>query len=174
MAYVIERLDRKKHERKGFHSGSQHLDDYIKRRARQDQDRDMTTCYVLVDEPSPEIIGYYTLSQFQIARQNLPATLLAGLPSYSGIPATMLGRLAVEKSYRGRGIGSALLFDALARAAAFSSQVSSWCVVVDPIDGDAMRFYAQAGFQALSGTERMFMPMGDIRFAISELDQNRT
>lgn len=165
--YAVEQLNKSRHDRKSFSSGNRTLDEYLKRRARQDNDGVVATCYVAVETGTSGIAGYYTLSQYFIGRENLPSEILTKIASYENLPATLLGRLAVDVDHQGRQLGRALLFDALTRAARLADEISACCVVVDPIDQRAVRFYARNGFEHLAGDVKMFMTMEDIRASIS-------
>lgn len=164
--FTIEKLDKAKHDRGAFRSGNRELDQYLQRRARQDQRNDVATCYVAIDTQAGRIAGYYTLSQFFVDRANLPDQVMQKFGRYGQLPATMLGRLAVDQVYQGKGLGGAILVDALERVVSFSNEISACCVVVDPIDGAAASFYRRHGFDHLEGQTRMFMPMADVRASL--------
>ncbi len=84
--------------------------------------------------------GFYTLSSTAVKLAELPAETTRRLPRYPLVPATLLGRLAVDKRHRGKGHGRFLLADALFRAA--RSEIASFAVIVDaPEDEGARRFY---------------------------------
>ena len=105
-------------------------------------------------------MGYYTLSNNGIPLDVLPPERRKKLPSsYTYIPVTLLGRLAVDKRFQGRGSGIWLLMDALKRSYEVSQHIASYAVVVDPLDLAAVHFYAKYGFIELPGSGRMFLPM---------------
>ncbi len=86
------------------------------------------------------------------------------LPRYPLIPATLLGRLAVDRRFQGQGMGEFLLMDALHRAFEQSAGIAAAGVVVDAIDAGAARFYQQFGFVAFpSIAGRLFLPMKTVR-----------
>jgi GNAT superfamily N-acetyltransferase len=104
-------------------------------------------------------LGYYTLSSYAIDVGELPAGVARRLPRYPLIPATLLGRLAVDERHQGKGIGEFLLMDALHRALAQSAEIASAAVVVDAIDAGAARFYRHFGFIPFpSLSSRLFFP----------------
>lgn len=151
------------HDRRSFSCGVEPLDRYIHVQAGQDQRRRIAACFVLPDVAQSRITGYYTLSAFSVAGETLPETLQKKLPKYGQIPSTLLGRLAVDLAYRGRGVGEHLLVDALQRSLLHSAEIASWAVIVDAKDDAARRFYAKYGFTALPSTpRRLFMPMGTV------------
>jgi GNAT superfamily N-acetyltransferase len=80
------------------------------------------------------------------------------------IPATLLGRLAVDSAHRGEGLGEYLLMDALYRAWTHSATIASFAVVVDAINEEARRFYARYEFRPFPKQERrLFLPMQKIQ-----------
>ncbi|MFM8347472.1 MAG: GNAT family N-acetyltransferase [Bacteroidota bacterium] len=145
-----------------FSCGNDRLDFYLKRQVSQDIKRKLTACFVLPGMDN-RLVGYYTLSNDIIPAEQLPELFRKKMPrSYSNLPATLLGRLAVDDRFKGRGYGRLLLIDALRRSSAASSAVGSMAVVVDPISQDAVAFYAGFGFINLPDSGRMFMPMKTI------------
>ncbi len=153
------------HDRGSFNSRTPLLDDYIKRQASQDVRKDLSACYVLLDEKNI-VIGYYTLSSNSIPHEGLPEDLVrkAKLPrSYKDLPAVLLGRLAVDQQHHSKRYGELLLMDALERCLALSSQLGTLAVIVDPIDDKAVSFYHKYGFISLNDSEKMFIPMSTIR-----------
>ena len=151
------------HDRRSFSCGVEPLDRYFHLQAGQDQRRHIAVCFVLPDPTRSRIAGYYTLSAFSVVGQALPAALQKKLPKYGQIPCTLLGRLAVDREYRCRGLGKHLLVDALRRALAHSAAVASWAVVVDVKDDAARAFYERYGFISLpDAPRRLFLPMATI------------
>ena len=93
----------------------------------------------------------------------LPENIIKKLPpSYKHLPATLLGRLAVDVNYKGQGLGSNLLMDALKRSYHNSLQIASMAIIVDPIDDDAIAFYNHFGFIQLPDSGKMFIPMAQL------------
>ena len=82
--------------------------------------------------------------------------------AYDLLPVTLLGRLASDEKYKGAGLGKLLLVDALKRSCEVSRFIGSMAVVVDPIDKDAVPFYAKYGFVVLPDSKKMFLPMKTI------------
>ena len=151
------------HDRRSFTCGVEPLDRYLHVQAGQDQRRHIAVCFVWPDAARSRIAGYYTLSAFSVLGEVLPDTLQKKLPKYGQIPCTLLGRLAVDREYRGLGLGKHLLVDALRRALAQSATVASWAVIVDAKDGAAQAFYERYGFLALAkAPRRLFLPVATI------------
>jgi GNAT superfamily N-acetyltransferase len=136
------------------------LESYLKKQAGQDVKRQVAACFVLEGEDRA-IKGYYTLSADSVDRTFIPESLQKKLP-YKNLPVTLLGRLARDTSYKGKGIGELLLADALRRAYQASSSIGAWAVVTDPINEKARAFYEGFGFVPLE-SGRMFIPMETIQ-----------
>lgn len=153
---MIELLD-KKHNRKEFDCGKDLLNTYLKTQAGQDIKRKLAVCFVL-SENETNIQGYYTLSNNSIPLSDFPEQIQKKLPkSYKSIPATLLGRLAIDKKYQGRGIGKILLIDALKRSFELSKDIGSFAVVADPLDEEAEKFYKKYDFIKLTDSGKMFI-----------------
>lgn len=136
------------------------LDRYFHNQAGQDARKNMAAPFVLVLDDG-RIAGFYTLSATAIAAPDLPTDLIRKLPRYPLIPATLLGRLAVDERDRGRGFGRFLLADALYRCV--RSEIASYAVVVDAKDAAARRFYERESFLAFPDHPmRLFRPMADL------------
>jgi predicted GNAT family N-acyltransferase len=157
--YRVEGLG-KGHERSGFSCGSGALDRYLQQQARQDADKRVAAPFVLVEPPSTRILGYYTLSASVIHADELPEDLARKLPRYPQLPVTLLGRLAVDATLKGRGMGQFLLMDALWRSLGAATQIAAMAVLVDAKDQAAEAFYAHFGFIPLQQQPaRLFLPM---------------
>lgn len=148
------------HNKREFSCGNIMLDNYLKRQASQDIKRKLSACFVLPDTEANLVQGYYTLSNNIIPSELIPDHYKKKLPgSYSSVPATLLGRLAVDYRYQERGIGKLLLIDALTRSFIISKSIGSYAVVVDPLDKEAEGFYTKYGFIKLPDSGKMFLPM---------------
>jgi len=151
------------HNKKDFSCGKKLLDDYLHLQAKQDVKKMLAVCFVLNDE-SGNIKGYYTLSNTGISRDILPLELAKKIPkSYTNLPATLLGRLAVDISVVGKGYGEFILMDAITRCFEVSkSEIGSMAIIVDPIDKQAIQFYKKYGFILLPDSGKMFLTMKTI------------
>jgi hypothetical protein len=104
--YRIERLDPARHQREAFVCESPGLTEYLQKRARKEMDALTSACFVLVTEEDPgRVVGYYSLSQTSIALEKLPESIMKKLPRYPDVGATLIGRLARDLEWRGKGIG---------------------------------------------------------------------
>jgi predicted GNAT family N-acyltransferase len=150
-----------KHDRAAFACEHERLNTYLKQQAGQDVRKRVAAVYVLTPD-GKTVAGYYTLSQYSVDAGELPAQLARKLrvPKYDRLPATLVGRLARSKEFRGAGLGEILLMDALARALQHSKMIASMAVVVDAKDDNARKFYESYGFIDLpEHRNRLFIPM---------------
>lgn len=148
------------HDRAAFSCGNDALDRYLKEQSTQDVRRSTARIFVAIDPSQPErIIGFFTLSAASITASDLPLEIAKRLPRHP-IPAALIGRLAVDLSVAGRGLGRILVADAVKKAMAAAKMVAMAVVVVDPIDDAAKKFYASFGFRSLQGPQKqMFLSL---------------
>ena len=159
--YIFEPLD-KQHDRAAFSCGEDALDRYFREQARQQMEKRVAAVFVLYDTAERRVSGYYTLSALSVHSASLPLDMARKLPRYAELPATLLGRLAVDLHYRNEGFGKRLLFDALKRAYD-QTDIASLAVVVDAKNDAAHGFYLHYGFLPLPETpSRLILPMGTI------------
>ncbi len=160
---MIEVLD-KKHNKNEFDCGKELLNNYLKNQAGQDIKRKLSACFVLSESDTNLIQGYYTLSNNSIPLSDFSEKIQKKLPkSYTSIPTTLLGRLAIDIKSQGKGIGKILLIDALKRSYEIAKEIGSFAVVVDPIDEEAEKFYQKYGFIKLPDSEKMFIAMNTLK-----------
>ncbi len=148
------------HNRSAFECGAEPLDRYLRVQAGQDARKNIAAPFVLVLSDGT-VAGYYTLSATAINLAELPEKTARKLPRYPLLPATLLGRLAVDRRYHGKGYGRFMLADALFRA--FRSEIASFAVIVDAKDESALRLYQRESFFSLPDQPmKLFLPMADI------------
>jgi GNAT superfamily N-acetyltransferase len=148
------------HDRSLFRSGVEALDRYFRTQAGQEARKNISAPFVLV-LPDGAIGGYYTLSSTAVKLNELPPDVTRRLPRYPLIPATLLGRLAVDIRYRGKGYGRFLLADALHRCV--RNEIASFAVIVDAKDGAARRFYERESFlPLLDQPMKLYRPTAEI------------
>jgi len=160
---TVEPLGRH-HDRTFFSCGVPALDEYLRNRASQDQQRKVAACYVAVKPADAgRVMGYYTLSNYGIRLRELPDDVTRRLPKYPVVPAALLGRLAVDNASQGAGLGEFLLMDALARTLRLSDEIAIHAVVVDAPDAKAASFYARYEFMPLpSEPLRLYRPLATV------------
>ena len=134
------------HEKASFDCGIMQLNDFLKKRASQQAKKRVGTTYVLIESGLLTVIGYYTLASASIPFDLLPTNIAKKFPSYQYMPATLLGRLAVDVQHQGKNLGEILLYDALKRSFDLSQKIGSMAVAVDAINDKAVLFYKKYGF----------------------------
>jgi len=121
----------------------------------------MAAPFVLV-LPDGAIGGYYTLSATAVKLTDLPGQTARRLPRYPLVPATLLGRLAGDRRFQGKGYGRFLLADALYRVA--RNEIASFAVIVDAKDEVARRFCERESFLPFADQPmKLFRPVADIK-----------
>lgn len=137
------------HDRKGFDCGSPDLNEYLERYARQNHETGGAKTFVAVlpDEPT-RILGFYSISPGAIEFARVPSKLTKKLGRYD-VPVFRLGRLAIDLSRQGQGLGGELLFAAGERALAVAAEVGGIALVIDAKDDKAVRWYERFGALSL-------------------------
>ena len=160
--FVVDPLDEAT-DRSAFACEIEALDRYFRQQAGQDERRHVARTYVLRHCLSGDVAGFYTLANSAIQLTDLPPSRAQKLPRYPQVPATLLGRLAVDIRYRKRGLGEFLLFDAMHRSLT-SSRTTAWFALLVDAKNDASRdFYLRYGFEPIPSVPlRLFLPMQDI------------
>lgn len=161
----VEPFDSSIHDREAFHCGVDVVDRYFQAVAQQAADRYVSQTYVLVPSaPRPErceVIGYYTLVQHGYRDSEIDETTARALKvrKLSMIPMILLGQLGVATAHQHKGVGTALLRDALRRSLYVALTVGAVAVITDPIDERADVFYQKHGFTRLISNEpRLMIP----------------
>ncbi len=160
--YRVEALGRQ-HDRSQFSCGSEPLDQYLRAQAGQDARKRVAAPFVLCEGEGATVLGYYTLSAISVDIGAWPENVAKKLPKYPVVPATLLGRLAIDRQLQGRGAGAYLLMDALHRSLQASRQVAAFAVIVDAKDERAVAFYRRYEFTPFEDRPaRLFLSMNVI------------
>ena len=147
------------HDRSAFSCGEPALDTYLQRQATQDVRRRVAKVFVTVGAMPHRVVGYYSLSAAEFNKAELPAAAAKRLPHYP-VPAAVLGRLAVDQSFQGRGLGETLLMDAIRRTLRASEAMAVHAIVVDAKHESAKAFYERYGFRSFTTMpRRLFLPL---------------
>lgn len=137
----------KSHDRKAFDCGEPALNEYLVRFARQNHDSGGAKTFLACDQGQPtRILGFYSLSPASLDYARTPAVVKRGLGRYD-VPVYRLGRLAVDRTCQGAGLGGQLLVAAGKRCLAASELVGGVALVVDAKSKRAAAWYA--GFGAI-------------------------
>lgn len=167
MSFSIQAFDRTRHQRAGFACGQPALDAYLHKQATQDVTRHVAALFVITQNDDSHVLGYYTLSAFTITVHDmahpLAQPIIRKISRYPLLPATLIGRLAVDSRMQGQRLGEKLLVDALQRVIHISTQIATLAVVVDAIDERAVAFYEKYGFMPISDQpKRLFLPVASL------------
>ena len=132
------------HDLELFQSGTDSLDQWLRRRARANQVSGASRTYVVAVEG--RVVGYYCLSSGGLDLADAPGSIRRNMPD--PIPVAVLGRLAVDQRWQGKGLGAALLQDAALRAAQAAAILGVRGLLVHAISEEAKGFYEHYGFAA--------------------------
>jgi len=143
------------------------LDQWLRERAHASEGLSARTYVVCVAAEPDHVVGYFSIAAAVEQRSALPsAKLRRGMPEQ--VPLLLIGRLAVDAPWRGRGLGSAILGDALKRCLAASAIVGVRGVVAHAIDEAAVGFYERHGFiRSPLGERVMLMPIETVRSLVA-------
>lgn len=134
------------HDLNSFDSGTASLDDWLRRRARANHASGASRTYVAAD--GARVVGYYCLASGALDIAAAPGSLRRNMPD--PIPMAIIGRLAIDRGWQGKGLGAAMLQDAVLRTAQAASILGIRGVLVHAISPEAKAFYEHYGFQATS------------------------
>lgn len=132
------------HDLEDFNSGEALLDSWLRDRALHNMEIAASRTYVICPRDSLTVIGYYALCMGQVLNQEAVGTMRRNMPRQ--IPAVVLGRLAVDQQWQGKGLGKALLLDAVQRSVRAAKEVSARLLIVHAISQAANEFYEHHGF----------------------------
>lgn len=126
-----------------FSSGSDTLDDWLKRRALRNEETGASRTYVVC--AGAQVVAFYCLAAGSVALATAPGRVRRNMPD--PIPVMVIGRLAVHSACQGRGLGLDLLRDAVLRVRQAARIVGIRAILVHALSEDAARFYRKAGFR---------------------------
>jgi Acetyltransferase (GNAT) family. len=161
---IIEKLTQG-HDLLQFDCGNPQLNNWLKRFAWTNQRAETAKTYVA--HRQNQVVGYHALVAGSVLKHEAPERIAQGIANHP-VGLILLARLAVDRSERGKGLGKALLRDALARIAQAADVVGVRAVLVHAIDDAARKFYLHHGFQPSPVDPfQLMMPMKDLRASIS-------
>lgn len=155
------------HRIDGFDCGKPKLTHWLKAHALDNEGRSSRT-YVVVATTglqAGDVVGYYTLATGGVTRSEMPRKIRQDLPN--PVPVMMLGRLAVDERHQKKGIGPAMLREAVQRTLDISQAAGVRALMVHAIDDEAVTFYLQYGFVLFPADSRtMFLPIETLAAAL--------
>ncbi len=135
------------HDCSEFNSGEPVLDEWLQNRALNNLQTGASRTYVVCPKDSQQVVGYYALCMGQILNQHVTGSMRRNMPKH--IPAVILGRLAIDQTWQGNGLGRLLLADVVQRSLRASNEVSARLIIVHAISPSAEAFYLHHGFTRL-------------------------
>ena len=163
---IISRI-RRDHVRGGFDSGVAELDEYLRRFARQNDERGIAITYVATRDDQLEVLGYVTIRVGEVAHDDLSEEEAKRLPRYP-VPVVHLARLAVDRSAQGQRLGERLLVFALRKARDVAEEVGVRAVEVLATGEAARDFYRKYGFEELADDRlHLYLSMRTVRRLLS-------
>jgi GNAT superfamily N-acetyltransferase len=163
---AVEPLSRS-HDLSSFDCGTHSsLNDWLKRFAWASQQNESSRTYVV--HRAQRVVGYYSISTGSVLRETVPARVAKGLANHP-VPVLLLTRFAVDQSEKGKGLGRALLKDALSRLSRAADIVGARAVLVHAIDAQAAAFYRHFNFEPSPANDlHLMLLMKDLRSLIRE------
>lgn len=151
------------HELDSFNSGEASLDEWLKKRARANQSGGASRVFVACE--GSRVAGYYALSSSSIAPAIVPGRFRRNMPD--PIPVVLLGRLAIDKSWQGKGVGRSMFRDAAMRVSQAADIIGVRGIIVHAISDDARKFYLALGFtECAEAPMTLVVTLQDIRAAL--------
>jgi len=167
-ALIIAKFDKALHDRSAFSCGFGPIDNFLKSSLSDQSKNGMVTAWIATTEGHPAVLGFYTLGALAVRAHLGPSKWQrAGVPD---IPVIYIRAVAVRKDMQGKGLGAALVVDAMTRCLRIADQMGAAAIVLDVLE-DAhfdrrQDFYARLGFQPLGDPDnphRVFISMADVR-----------
>lgn len=134
----------KLHDRATFDCGDEVLNQFLRRHARQSHEKGGAKTFLAISETNKKILGYYSLSPASIAYERVPEVIKRGLPRHE-VPVFRLGRLAVDVSIQGQGLGGQLLLAAGRRCLLVATQAGGVALLIDAKNERVAHWYTSYG-----------------------------
>ncbi len=141
------------HDVSGFDSGVESLDAWLKSKSRLNEAKGGARTYVVCE--GERVIAFYSLAAGSVERRRVSSRVGRSMPE--PIPVILLGQLAVDLDYQGRGLGGDLIVDAGRRALAAADLIGARAIIVQALDEEAGNFYERFGFQRFSDQEPLML-----------------
>jgi GNAT superfamily N-acetyltransferase len=159
----------KQHDRDAFRCGERDLADYLKRTARQHNEKGIARTFVLIDTEEPtRILGFFTLASCEVIAGDLPTEYAKKYPIKA--PAAKLARLAVTIDRQRQGLGRIMMVEAMRRTLSVSENIGLIGFLVEAKNQSAGEYYIQYGFIPLTENPlTLFLPLATIAAAVEAL-----
>jgi len=159
-------------DRAVFDCGDDDLNAYLRRYTRQNHKSGGAKCFVAVPRETPSrILGFYTLSPASIEFNRAPSVVTRGLGRHE-VPVYRLGRLAIDRTVQGRGLGGRLLWRAVERCLAVAREAGGVALLIDAKDDRAAVWYEGHGaVRLLDAPRSLVLPLATAVRVSREGDQ---
>ena len=160
----------KEDDRDSFDCGQDTLNAWFKRNAWRNQQVGVSRISVLVHSETDKIVGYVSLTVGEVRREFIPKSHQRNMPD--PIPVFLLGQLAVDLGWQGRGLAEVLLSHAIVTAIEAGKNVGSFALVTHPLNDGVRKFYSDRGFIDLHGDPKgaMYVRLTDLAISLPESD----
>lgn len=168
--YTIEPFDAKSQDRAAFSCGVPQIDNYLKLTAKKGSKADVVRIWVVLDDDR-NTLGFYGINMHAVVAEDMPDALAKKAPRHGMLPAAFISMIGVDQTLQGKGLGSALLADALSRIGRVSDEIGTCAVLLDVFDcgnpetvARRKAYYESFGFTSLPDKPlRLFMPIQTVR-----------
>ena len=162
----------KRHDRAGFDCGDGDLNGFLQLHARKSHDKGGAKTFLAIDDTdNTKILGFYSLSPASIAYERTPEIVKRGLARYE-VPVFRLGRLAVDKSVQGEGLGGQLLLAAGRRGLYVAAEAGGVALLIDAKNERVAKWYASYGaVPLLDAPLSLLLPFKTIHAALAAADK---
>ncbi len=150
----------------GFASGEESLDRYLAVRALINHVAGHARCYVCLDAETEQVLGCYTLSAVAVEHDALPGRIRRNAPN--PVPAVLLGRLAIDSTAQGSGLGRLLVRDAIMSTLAAADRIGVRIMLVHALHEPAATFYEKLGFtRSPTDSLHLYLLLADARKSLA-------
>ena len=158
----------KRHDRTGFDCGDADLNGFLQRHARKSHEKGGAKTFLAIDDAdTTKIIGFYSLSPASVAYERTPEVVKRGLARHE-VPVFRLGRLAVDNSLQGQGLGGQLLLAAGRRCLYVSAEAGGVALIIDAKNERVAKWYASYGaVPLLDAPLSLLLPFKTIHAALA-------
>ena len=161
----------KRHDRSAFDCGDADLNAFLERHARQSHEKGGAKTFLAIDDEDSKIFGFYSLSPASIAYERTPDVVRKGLARYE-VPVFRLGRLAVDISVQGQGLGGQLLLAAGRRCLRVAAEAGGVALLIDARNEGVADWYASYGAVPLRDAPlSLLLPFKTIHAALAAADK---
>ena len=167
-ALTIAKFDKTLHDRNAFSCGFRPIDNFLKSSLSDQIKSGMVAVWVATDGDDPAVLGFYTLGALAVRSEFGPKTWKR--TRVPDVPAIYIRAVAVREDMQCKGLGTALVIDAMKRCLDIARQMGAAAIVLDVLVDEHFerrwKFYESLGYQSLGDPEnphRLYIPMADVR-----------